>query len=83
MEKKNGTDGVTAVASVLVLIVLAIVALTAWNTVSLLRIEADEIQRNRLHLCFLTSMMYGKPDGDSLTVCDELRDNIEDTAGTW
>jgi hypothetical protein len=83
MEQQNSSDGVIVVASVVILVVLALVALTAWNTVSLLKIEADEIERNRLHLCYLTGLIYGKPDGDSLTVCDELRDHVENTAGAW
>lgn len=76
-------DSLILVASVSLVVILALIGLTVWNTIAISKIEADEIELNRLHLCWMTGMAFGPPKGDSLESCDELRHGIKDSAGTW
>ena len=70
--------------AVLVAVVLLLIALTAWNTIKLMSIKAADIERNRVHTCFVTELIVGPPSGASrLDACEDMRDQLMAPDSGW
>jgi hypothetical protein len=84
MSSKSNTEtnGVVTLATGALLVIVLLIAASGYAVV---RTEqtADMATRNRLHLCWMTSTIFGAPGGDALEACDTLRDSIQDSVSAW